>query len=422
MQVVTNSRKALGHNVLFQYGLQIAKYLFPFITLPYLTRVLGPEVYAVRAYILAAMTFMQVLLDYGFNSFGTKAIAECSSDRARIGFETSRIVLLRGALVVVGAVLLAAVTPFVTIMAENPAYVAIAYAGICFKATLPDFVFQGLEDMGIITKRFVVSQTVATVLTFVLVRNPQDLLWVPALEGLASFIAFAWSWDNVLRVRKIAIVRVGAGDLLFGFRQSTVFFLSNAATTVFTALTTLMIGFFISDPAEVSYWSVAMTAITAIQSLYTPITNSLYPHMVKRRDFALLKRLLIVGMAAVSVGSIAFACLSDVVMWILGGEQFVGGSYVVAMVSPVLWFSYPAMLLGFPVLAAVGQVRQLTVSSTVSALFHILGLAFLAFGGWFTIANVAVLRCLTEAVMLGLRVFYVARYFGEHDDGKAFQQ
>ena len=226
----------------------------------------------------------------------------------------------------------------------------------------------------------------------------------------------------MLRVRKIAIVRVGAGDLLFGFRQSTVFFLSNAATTVFTALTTLMIGIFISDPAEVSYWSVAMTAITAIQSLYTPITNSLYPHMVKRRDFALLKRLLIVGMAAVSVGSIAFACLSDVVMWILGGEQFVGGSYVVAMVSPVLWFSYPAMLLGFPVLAAVGQVRQLTVSSTVSALFHILGLAFLAFGGWFTIANVAVLRCLTEAVMLGLRVFYVARYFGEHDDGKAFQQ
>ena len=109
-------------------------------------------------------------------------------------------------------------------------------------------------------------------------------------------------------------------------------------------------------------------------------------------------------------------------MWILGGEQFVGGSYVVAMVSPVLWFSYPAMLLGFPVLAAVGQVRQLTVSSTVSALFHILGLAFLAFGGWLTIANVAVLRCLTEAVMLGLRVFYVARYFGEHDDGKAFQQ
>ena len=90
-----------------------------------------------RAYILAAMTFMQVLLDYGFNSFGTKAIAECSSDRARIGFETSRIVLLRGALVVVGAVLLAAVTPFVTIMAENPAYVAIAYAVFASRRPFP---------------------------------------------------------------------------------------------------------------------------------------------------------------------------------------------------------------------------------------------------------------------------------------------
>lgn len=406
-------RKAFGRNVAFQYGLQIAKYLFPFITLPYLTRVLGPDVYAVRAYVLAAMTFMQVLLDYGFTSFGTKAIAECSPNKERVAIETSRIVFLRGALVVVGAVILAAMTPLIPIMAENSAYVAIAYVGICLKATMPDFVFQGLEDMGIITKRFVVSQAIATALTFVLVRGPENLLWVPALESLASFIASVWSWDNVLRVRRIAIVRVGVRELVSAFKQSSVFFLSSVATTAFSALTTLMIGVLIPDPAEVSYWSIAMTAIIAIQSLYSPVTNSLYPHMVKRQDFSLLKKLLIVGMVAVSAGSVALAGFSEIVMWVLGGQQFVAGSYVVAMVSPLLWFSYPAMLLGFPVLAAVGKVRQLTASSIASALFHIAGLFVLVLGGWFTITSVAVLRCLTEAVLLALRVLLVFRYAEE---------
>ena len=40
------------------YLLQIAKYIFPFITLPYLARVLGTDGFAVRTYVLSNMTFV----------------------------------------------------------------------------------------------------------------------------------------------------------------------------------------------------------------------------------------------------------------------------------------------------------------------------------------------------------------------------
>ena len=403
-------KSRFAHNTVMQYGLQAAKYLFPFITIPYLTRVLGPDVYAIRAYILAAMTFAQVFLDYGFNSYGTRQIARRQDDLAAVGEETSAIALLRIVLCFVGALAVTAVTPFIPIMAQNPAYVAIAYVCVCFKAMLPDFVFQGLEDMGIITYRFVVSQAVATVLIFMMVHGPEDLLWVPTLEALAAFIAFVWSWGNVLRKRGIHLVRPLRDTLSSAFRTSSVFFLSNAATTIFTCLTTLMIGVLVEDAAQIAYWSVAMTSIQAIQALYTPITNSLYPHMCARQDFALAKRLLLIGMPVVLVGTIAFALLSDVVMLVLGGEQYLDGSYIVAMVSPVLLFSFPAMLIGFPVLAAVGQEKQLTTSSVVSSLFHIAGLIALALGGWFTIPAVCILRDCTEAVLLGMRGWFVLKW------------
>ena len=277
----------------------MAKYIFPYLTLPYLTRVLEPDAYAVRAYILAAMTFMQVFLDYGFNSYGTKVVAESINDEGLIHRVTSSIALLRIMLAVVGAIALLPVTSSIPIMGANPCYVAIAYLGVCFKAMLPDFIFQGKEDMGIITKRFVVSQAVATFLIFATVRAPSDLLWVPVIEALASFIALAWSWANALTVQGIRLVRPVTKELAYLFRQASIFFLSGASTTVFTALTTLMIGVFIVDQVEIAYWSVAMTAVNAIQSLYTPITNSLYPHMVKCKDFALVKKLLIVGMPVV---------------------------------------------------------------------------------------------------------------------------
>ena len=414
---------AFAKNTAFQYVLQAAKYLFPFITIPYLTRVLGPDIYAVRAYILAAMTFMQVFLDYGFNSYGIRAVAKAVDDPGKIRVEMSAIMASRLCLCVVGAVVLVPITMCIPIMAQYPAYVAIAYVCVCFKATLPDFIFTGLEDMGIITYRFVVAQAVSTVLIIVLVHGPEDLLLVPAFEALAAFIAFVWSWENVLVKRAIKPVKITLAKLKAVFSESTVFFLSNAATTIFTCLTTLMIGIFIQDPAEISYWSLAMTAVQAIQSLYTPITNSLYPHMCKRQDFALFKKLMIAGMIAVTIGSIAFAMLSEVVMLVLGGEEYLAGSYVIAMVTPVIFFSYPAMLVGFPVLAAVGQTKQLTASSVISALFHIAGLFVLAAGGWFTLVNVVVLRCCTEGVLLLMRTLFVvlwAKGRDKYSEGSGF--
>ena len=102
-----------------------------------------------------------------------------------------------------------------------------------------------------------------------------------------------------------------------------------------------------------------------------------------------------------------FGVFSDVIMLVLGGREYLDGSYILTMVSPVLFFSFPAMLIGFPVLAAVGREKQLTTSSVVSSLFHIIGLVALAAAGLFTIESVCILRCCTEALLLLMRAWFV---------------
>ena len=186
-------RSKLWKNTFFQYLLQAAKYLFPFVTVAYLTRVLGTDAYAVRAYVLAAMTFMLMFLEFGFTNYGTKSIAEATSLEDERD-ETSAICDSRFILCGLGAIALVPITLALPLMAANPIYVAIAFVGTCFKALLPDYVFRGQEDMGIITVRYVVSHAIAIALMFVLVKAPEDLLWVAVLETLASLIALVWSW------------------------------------------------------------------------------------------------------------------------------------------------------------------------------------------------------------------------------------
>lgn len=402
------NRKRFAMNTLSQFALQAARYIFPYITIPYLTRVLGPDVYAVRAYVLAAMTFMMVFLDFGFTSYGTRAIALAVKDKTAVRSETTAIMICRVVLVIVGAIVLIPLTLGIPIMAGAVAFVAVSYLGAVFKAVLPDFVFQGFEEMGIITRRFVVSQAVTVVLILLFVKGPEDLLLVAIFEALGAFIAFIWSWENVFVARKILPISVPAKKVKDVFAKSAVFFLSNAATTIFTSLTTLMIGIFVANPAEISYWSLAMTAVAAIQSLYAPITNSLYPHMVHHKDFPLFWKLLISGTIAAIVGTIVYAYLADTVMLVVGGPEYVVGSYIIVLTAPVLIFSYPAMLIGFPVLVALGEINKVTAASIISAVFHIAGLFILAGTGYFTLANIAILRCCTELLMMILRIIFLA--------------
>lgn len=69
-------RKTLKKNIRSQYLLQIAKYIVPFVTLPYLTRVLGADAYSVRVYVLSIMTILQSVIDFGFTNYGTLLIAK----------------------------------------------------------------------------------------------------------------------------------------------------------------------------------------------------------------------------------------------------------------------------------------------------------------------------------------------------------
>lgn len=411
-------RSKLVKNTVYQYILQAMKYLFPFVTVAFLTRALGPDAFAVRAYIMAAMTFMLMFLEYGFTNYGTKAIAEAKSLMEE-RLETSAITIQRVLLAIAGFVVLIPITLSLPIMAENVAYVVVAYLGTCCKAFLPDYVFRGQEDMGIITYRYVASQVVAVGLILLFVRSADDLLLVAIFEALGSLVALLWSWENVIRKRDITYAHVPGDMMKRVFKESTVFFISHVATGILSSITTLFVGYFIADKATISYWSIAMTAIVAVQALYSPITNSLYPHMVKRRDFAIMKRLLVIGMPVVIIGTIAFCYLSDIVVLILGGEEYLPGSYLLVLVSPILIFSYPAVMLGFPVLAAVGWVKQLTITSVSSCVFQVAGLILLAATGNFTIEAVAAVRCGCEAVLMVTRAFYVWRFHRLDAEGRA---
>ena len=145
-------------NLLSQYGLQLAKYIIPLLTLPYLARVLSLDGYGIRSYVLSAMTLMSVILEFGFMQSATKKIAENREDKRQAGLITGAVLEAKVILIMLAGVFLCILTLAIPLLNENKLYVAISYVAISLNSLLPDFVFMGYETMGILTSRYVVSK------------------------------------------------------------------------------------------------------------------------------------------------------------------------------------------------------------------------------------------------------------------------
>lgn len=396
-------------NTLWQYGLQILKYLFPLLLIPYLTRILGTEGYAVYAYVLSFMGVVQTIADFGFTLSGTKKVVDLRGDTAALSrlvgaITVARLMLLCGLFFCVMVV-----TRFIPIMTENTVYVIWAFFATAGRTVLPDFIFQGNERMGPLTTRYFASKGVQVALTILLVRGPGDLILVAVADVLSEIVDIAWSYRAQKRMFGVGIARPTFKESFEELRVSAIYCVSNVSSSLFSGFTTVIIGLAITSKTDIAFWSLTLTTVNAVQSLYTPIANSLYPHMIKNRDFGFARKLALVALPALVLGIVAYCALSKPIMLVLGGPEYVGGAHVMWMISPIFIFSFYGILIGWPVLGAMGHVKELTVSTLFTGIVNVVSLLTLYLSGLITLDVICVVRWGCDALLLLVRVFMLWR-------------
>lgn len=397
-------KKNVIKNTIMLYGLSIAKIVFPLITLPYLTRVLTLNSYGVVAYVKSVMQYMQIFVDFGFLLSGTKSIVEARENKKILGKVTGNILLSRIVLSGISFVFLLLLTIIIPLLRENWLFTFLSYVPVLLSVFLFDYLFRGIEQMKIITVRFVAMKGLAAMLTFIVVKGDSGIIWIPMLDIMGSFIAIILV---LISIKKLGIkIELGIiRDALKRLEESAVYFVSNMATTAFGALNTVLIGAFLPT-MQVAYWSVCLQIISAIQTMYNPIIDGIYPEMVKNKDFKLIKSILKIFMPLILAGSVFSWIVAPFALRIVGGIQYVSATDLFRCLIPVLIFSFPAMVFGWPTMGTVGMQKQVTESTIITAIFQVVGIGILILTDYFNVINLALLRGTTEAVLFLQRLRY----------------
>ena len=389
--------------------MQAVKFLFPLVTLPYLARVLEPDAYAVRAYVVSYMVFIQTLIDFGFAQYGTKLIAENARDPQAMSSINTDVFVAKLLLALFGAAITLASAAFIPILGDNLAFVALSFGAIAAKSLLPDFVLQGLENMKAIAVRFSITQVIAVILIFLFVKEPSQLNLVAAFEGMASVVALAWTVAYLKRNYCIGIGRISASKTRKIIAGSTLFFISLAASALMSSTVTVLMGVFQTDALVISCWTIATTVIQGVQALWQPVTRSLFPHMVKRHDISLARKLLIVGTPiAIAIAAACHFAASWIVL-VMGGEEYVAGSYILSYAALVLPFSYPIAVIGYPITGAIGRASELSACIGIAGGMQLVFLVAAGLAGAFSVGVALIARIGSEALLLVLETFVARR-------------
>ncbi len=394
--------KLLGNTIML-YLMSVAKLIFPLITLPYLTRVLSTDTYGFVSYVKSCMTYIQLIIDFGFILSSVKDIVNANGDKEKIGLIIGKTYISKAILALVSAVVLVAMCLTIKVLQLNLLYVLLSFISVATTLFLADFFFRGIEKMQYITIVYLISKGVSVLLTFVFVKGDESVLWIPVLDIIGNLISSTISMV-IIKKMGIAVKLSKLTECFEMIRDSFVYFLSSIATTAFSALNTILIGIYLSDLTQVAYWSLCLNIISAIQGLYAPICNSVYPHMIKEKSLRFIHKTLMLIMPMVVCGCVLCFVLAKTALLIVGGEEYVEAYSLFRWMIPILFFSFPAQLYGWPTLGAIGKTKETTISTVVSAVAQIVGLIVLGVANQFTVVNLAILRFGTEALMMGLRM------------------
>ena len=406
-----NNSNSVAKNTTMLYIMNITKIVLPLVTLPYLTRVLSKTGYGTVNYVKAVMQYVQMTVDFGFLLSATKDVILVKDDKDALCRVVGDTLLAKLILLAASFVVVAGLTTLIPLLRANPLFTFLSFVVVGLTCFLMDFLFRGLEEMQVITMRYVVMRLIAAALTFVFVKSDADILWIPVLDILGSLVAIVLVfWE--MKKRAISIKFTGLKSALKKLHDSAIFFVSNMATTTFTALNTILIGIFI-DTQHVAEWTLCMQMVSAVQAMYTPVTDGIYPYMVKSRDWKLIRKATMIFMPIIFAGCVFTFFAARLALVILGGEKYASAVPLLRAFIPLLFFSFPAMLYGWPALGSIGKSKETTRTTVTTAGIQIAGLVILLLLNQFTVINLAILRGTTELFMLAMRYGYCRKFMSE---------
>lgn len=384
--------KKILQNMYSLFVLQGVNYILPLFLISYLIRTLGVDNYGLIAFSLATTALFKGIVSYGFELTATKDIALTRSSGKSVSEIFSLVIYTKIVLIIFCSIILLFMVAFIPIINSNLKLFLVTFLVVIVDAFFPTWLFQGMEDMKIITRLRVVFKVFTCLLIILIVNKEDDYLLVPLVElivgGVISFIAMCISikkYDLSMQVPSLTNIKC---ELLEG----RFIFLSQISVYFYTSFNVFILGLLFQTQV-VGYYSLAEKIYAAIRGVLKPINQAVYPYLSKKYEsnineyFYFTKRLSIFYFFSLSVFSLITFIFSSEIVFIVSGKSLVEASEILTIFSITLLFGIGGLFSSLLVIKSQSKellkitlrttILNVTLAYPVALLFGVIGISYL---------------------------------------------
>ena len=260
---ISSDKKILFKNFTAMGIIQLLNYVMPFITLPYLSRVLTVDKFGLIFFAQAIMDYFSRFVAFGYNQSGVRDIATNRSDPQKISEIFTSVLFARLALLLVSFIIFSIfVLGFEKFRQDWVVYFFTFIALVCDVIGSTWF-FQGIEKMKFITYLNIFARILSLVCIFIFVRKASDYYLVPLFyslggiaSGVASFILIKTKFKVKTYIPKIK-------EVFASLKHSSQYFIGNVSIALYQSANAFVLGLCIST-TMVAYYVSAQKIYLAI--------------------------------------------------------------------------------------------------------------------------------------------------------------
>lgn len=359
-----------GKTLIANFGylslLQIASYVLPLITMPYLARIIGVEGFGKIAFASAIIVWFQTIADWGFNYTATRDVAKNRENIEFVSDVFSRVFWARCVLMIISFVVLFFLIVAIPQFKECAGIIFVTFLLIPGHIMFPDWLFQAMERMKFITYLNLLTKLLFTVLVFLFIKDKGDYMLQPlfvslgyVVSGLIAMYIIIYRWNVKLRLAEFRTI-------VWTIKSSTDVFINNIMPNFYNSFSSVVLGLWGGQAANGLLDAGSRFVNIAIQFL-SVITRTFYPFLSRRIDqHAMFARVNIV--IAIFATIIVF-WYSPFLIHLFFTEEFEESILVLRIMSFSVLFVALSNTYGMNYMLVQGYDKQLRILTTWCSLF-----------------------------------------------------